>query len=758
MNDAARSSRKPGDSPQPYALHVRNVTAGALARLRDAGNTNATEEERLRLAALFHDLGKLMDENQAVLSAGKRMDSLPLPHEEASVAALLASGGNDPVPAILAWAHHRGLPDMAAEKMEKKNGYRFLRKDNLDLLARIDRELPTLLARHEANNLPGLKGLFSRIPYKQVSVRILLSCLVDADRTDAAEWDFGPATVSAPELRAGERLALLEKRIADLNVATEGDPAATECNRLRNSLFQAAKDSRNPGIACLSAPVGSGKTYAVTAHLLSVAEKDKLRRIFVVAPFTNLIDQTVKDLREVLTLPGEDPEEVVSACHHRVEFDDPALQRYSSDWQAPIVVTTAVNFFETMAAANATSLRKFHQVPRSGVFVDEAHAAMPVWYWKQAWVWVKVLAKDWGCRFVLGSGTLVRFWEMKALGLKLPKCGVPELAPEEVREALRRYEAGRIEVRSRSELMGEEDFAEWALGLPRPSIFVFNTVNNAARAAFGLRERLGAGQVEHLSTALAPKDRGVTIERVKTRLKSPSDRSWILCATSCVEAGLDFSFRSGGREAASLASLLQTDGRISRNGEYGRGAEIWNFSLKRTGAESGFSSNPGFEESVKVLERMLKGGKVSPDLATRAIEEELAQSVGQSAARKLIESVLKSESAEQYPEVEKLFRLIRTRSLTVIVDPGLLDRLERREWILPREIQQGAVSIFAGEEVEVNSQNDLDKVVPKRFRGFLKPLKYGNEQGIFTWNGLYDPFLGYMAQLLVSKNPDALLV
>jgi len=755
MNDAARSPRKPGDLPQPYALHIQNVVEGALKRLRDAGNKNVTDEERLRLAALFHDLGKLMNENQAVLSSGKRLDSLPLPHEEASVAALLAGGGNDPVPAILAWGHHRGLPDIPAEALDENP---FRRKCDPALRTRIDRELPALLVRHEANGLPGLKGFSSNTFLKSISLRILLSCLVDADRTDAAEWDFGPAAVSAPELRAEERLALLEKRIAALNEATEGDSAVTQRNRLRNSLFQAAKNAGNPGIACLSAPVGSGKTYAVTAHLLSVAEKDKLRRIFVVAPYTNLIDQTVKDLRDILTLPGEDAEEVVSACHHRVEFDDPVLQRYSSDWRAPIVVTTAVNFFETLAAANATGLRKLHQVPRSGIFVDEAHAAMPVWYWKQAWVWVKVLAKDWGCRFVLGSGTLVRFWEMKALNLKIPEGGVPELAPEEVCEDLRRYEAGRIEVRSRSELMDEQEFAEWALSLTRPSIFVFNTVNNAARAAFEFQEKLGTGQVEHLSTALAPKDRGVTIERVKARLKSPSDQNWVLCATSCVEAGLDFSFRSGGREAASLASLLQTNGRINRNGEYGHEAEIWSFTLKRKGAESGFSSNPCFEESAKVLERMLKNRKVSPDLATLAIEEELAQSVGQNSAKELIESVMQSESAKQYPQVEKLFRLIRTRSLTVIVDPGLIDRLERREWILPREIQQGSVSIFAGEEAEVPLQGDLGSFVPKRFRDFLKPLKFGNELGIFTWSGLYDPFLGYMAQLLVSKNPGALFV
>lgn len=755
MNDAARSPRKPGDSPQPYALHVRNVMEGALARLRDTGNKSATEEGRLRLAALFHDLGKLMDENQTVLSSGKRLDSLPLPHEEASVAALLASGGNDPVSAILAWGHHRGLPDISAEAGDD-NPLR--RKGDSTLRTRIDSELSALLARHEANGLPGLEGFFSDTSHKRVSLRILLSCLVDADRADAAEWDFGPAPVPVPELRAGERLTQLEGEIARLNAAAEGDPTAMERNRLRNSLFHAAKNSGNPGIACLSAPVGSGKTYAVTAHMLSVAEKDELRRIFVVAPYTNLIDQTVKDLREVLSLPGEDPEEVVAACHHRVEFDDPVLQHYSSDWRAPIVVTTAVNFFETMAAANATSLRKFHRVPRSGIFVDEAHAAMPVWYWKQVWLWIKVLAGSWNCRFVLGSGTLVRFWEMKALGLKMPKGGVPELVPEEVREALQIYESGRIEVRSRSELMDEEDFAEWALTLPRPSIFVFNTVNNAARAAFGLREKLGATQVEHLSTALAPKDRVVTIERVKIRLKNPSDRNWILCATSCVEAGMGFSFRSGGREAASLASLFQTDGRISRNGEYGQEAEIWNFTLKFTGADSGFSSNPGLVESIKVLERMLKNGKVSPDCATQAIEDELAQSVGESSARKLIENVVKNESAQRYPEVERLFRLIRTLSLTVIVDPNLLDRLERKELILPREIQHGSVSIFAGEDSEMDPYGKSQLVIPRRFKGCLIPLVNAEKDGVFSWAGRYDSFLGYMAEILFRRKPEAYIL
>jgi len=740
----ARSSRSPGKSPQTYVSHVSNVTEGALTRLLDTCNKDPMREEVLRLASLYHDLGKLLDDNQMALSSAERYAHLPVDHAEAGVSVLLKNRAESS--AILVWGHHRGLPDREAELIGGDDLY--LRNNDEAVRRCVDASLEQLIARHEANGFPTIENLQSKGLMGSVTLRILLSCLVDADRSDAAEYEYGSELIRAPLLRAEERLTRLQNRINELNSSGSGGAAVIERNKLRTRLFQAALNTDNPGIACLSAPVGSGKTYAVSGHLLAMAQKLNLRRLFVIAPFTNLIDQTVADLREVLILPGEDPEEVVAACHHRVEFDDPLLMRYSTDWKAPIIVTTAVTFFETLAASHPSALRKLHQVPSAGVFIDESHAAMPVWFWKQAWTWVKVLAKDWNCRFVLGSGTLVRFWEMEALGLKVPKFVIPELAPKDVREALSSYEANRISVLSRTENMDENEFVDWAVTLPMPSIFVFNTVNNAARAALGFQKKIGKGKVEHVSTALTPKDREVSINRIKTRLNDIGDQQWILSATSCVEAGMNFSFRCGGREESSFASLLQTDGRINRNGEYEQ-ADIWSFSLKKLGAEQGFSSNPCFEESTEVLRLLLKRESISPDAVTESIMMELNQAIGKSKAREIIEKVIALEKSGRFPEVEKLFRIIRNKTLTAIVDLELVDRINKWGKVSAREIQNNSISVFAGEFFSLEDEAE-GRAIPRRFKNLLIPLGNGSGEGVYAWNGFYNSFIGYMAQFLNS--------
>ena len=103
-------------------------------------------------------------------------------------------------------------------------------------------------------------------------------------------------------------------------------------------------------IVSCDAAVGSGKTTAVMAYLLRVAERKKLRHIFVVLPFTNIIQQSVDVYRKALVLAGEDPAEVVAEVHHRAEFQNPESREMSVLWDAPITVTTAVQFFETLAA------------------------------------------------------------------------------------------------------------------------------------------------------------------------------------------------------------------------------------------------------------------------------------------------------------------------------------------------------------------------------------------------------------------------
>src|SRR5262249_1677483 len=143
---------------------------------------------------------------------------------------------------------------------------------------------------------------------------------------------------------AAKRLELLDQYVAELNRGRED-----ERSRLRWQVYQACRNSETAaGVWACDSPVGSGKTTAVMAHLLKVASAKRQRRVVVVLPFTNIIDQSVDVYRKALVGPGQSLDEIVVAHHHRAEFEEPAARQYSFLWHAPIVVTTAVQFFETL--------------------------------------------------------------------------------------------------------------------------------------------------------------------------------------------------------------------------------------------------------------------------------------------------------------------------------------------------------------------------------------------------------------------------
>src|SRR5690606_12775898 len=153
-------------------------------------------------------------------------------------------------------------------------------------------------------------------------------------------------------------------------------------------------------------------TTALAAHALRVSIDRQLDRIFVVLPFTNLVEQTVSRLRAALTLPGEDAERVVIAHHHRADFSNVSSRSLAQTWRAPVVVTTAVQFFETMSAAAAHSLRKLHRACHAAIIIDEAHAAIPFYQWQAHLAWFQELTGAWGSHVILASGTLPEFWKL----------------------------------------------------------------------------------------------------------------------------------------------------------------------------------------------------------------------------------------------------------------------------------------------------------------------------------------------------------
>jgi CRISPR-associated endonuclease/helicase Cas3 len=467
------------------------------------------------------------------------------------------------------------------------------------------------------------------------------------------------------------------------------------------------------------------------AHLLNVARQRGLRRVFVVLPYTNIIDQSVDIYRRALVLDGEAPDAVVAAHHHRVEFKGENwrdLRQLTQRWDAPIVVTTAVQFFETLAARETTALRKLHQLPGSAIFVDESHAAMPAPLWPQMWKWLRELCAEWGCHLVLASGSLARFWELDDFVPAAERPPVIELVSDEIRKQAAELETSRVELKTKPERLALPELADFVQSKPGPRLVILNTVQSAAILADHLRyERHLGFNVEHLSTALSPHDRGNTIRRIKENLHS-GWKDWILVATSCIEAGVDFSFRTAFRESCGLVNLLQISGRASRSAEYDN-AEVWDFRHDEDGL---LTLHPHFKTSRRVLEMLFKEGKAVADHCTEALQREINLGTGETEIT--AQNILQREKDADYPEVARLCRLITADTQTVLVNQDLVARFETRDrtkFPSAKEVMLNSVQVWK------TRLPDLDP----------KPVGFGDD--LFALRPeQYDGFLGYMKGLL----------
>lgn len=720
---------------QPYPEHISNVLESAARFWAEASRYWRSESNTdllagiVRSAAAFHDLGKLDDANQKVLSGKNPHAHLPIPHEDAGAAHLSAQ--QEILPALLVYAHHIGLPDLNEIRSQNPP----LRRADADTRAAVDRALSELLRRHaESGCLSPPPGSLSGV-HTAFDFRILFSCLTDADHGDAARASGETACApSPPGLRATERLEALKKYVSSFPPAASSEEQRR--NALRSAFFEACLQSpMDVSLTECDAPVGTGKTTAVMAHLLRVAEKHQLRRVFVILPFTNIIRQSVEVYRKALVLPGEKPEEVVAELHHRADFANKESRRLTALWNAPIVVTTAVAFFETLASNHPATLRRLHNLPGSAVFLDEAHAMLPAKLLPLAWQWINLTAHDWQCFWTLASGSLNRFWELDEFRIKDQTCAaVSNILPPAVQTALASAETVRVAYRRKPEPLSLAALVGWLATLEGPVLVVLNTVHTAAATACLAAETFGPGNVLHLSTSLSTKDREITLDLVKAKLRYQGHNNWFLFATSCVEAGVDLSFRTGVRECASLASLLQLAGRINRNAQSSE-ADVWTISLDADDPD--VVANPAWTVSARILFDFFP--TVSPSFCTEALKRELREG-GISSE---LETLIKDEGVCAFKTVEKNFRVIPDGSVSAVVDKALIERIERFEEVSWRDIQNSSVQI---------RHRLVEKLALEESRRY---------PGVFLWKYDYSPFLGYMEGVLkladIDKNNCAII-
>jgi CRISPR-associated endonuclease/helicase Cas3 len=727
----AHSARpKRGIPKQEYVKHIRAVEEAARRYARGAAEfwegDRAAFEEAVSGAARVHDLGKVDEKNQAVLDSNTR-DKLPVPHEDAGVKYLLDCEWNQA--AALVHGHHAGLQRLVWE-FSGRSEY-CLRRD--------PDEERGLMTRHVDERLADYAGLhhalFERLPAKSgdagsrsgmarrwtgLTWRLALSCLVDADHGDTATHYRNEAPVQPLAGRWGERLAGLDRYVGELG----GDNERRARDDIRQKIYDDLRnrsDVHTRFYACDS-PVGTGKTTAVMAHLLRAAKVEgrELRHIFVVLPYVNIIKQSVKTYRRALVLAGEDPQRVVAAHHHQADYGSPDARQLATLWDCPVTVTTAVQFFETLASNHPARLRKLHELPGSAIFIDEAHAAIPTFLWPLTWRWLRELTEHWGCHVVLGSGSLARFWEQKQI--VDPPERLPEVVSESVRGAAQAAEGQRVRYERGLRAATPSTLVKYVFeGRPGPRVVVLNTVRSAAVFAKACRD---AGRtVLHLSTALTPADRDLIVKRAEAMLKGKTE-DWALIGTSCIEAGLDFDFRSAIREACPVASMVQIGGRLNRHGIQGD-AVVAIVTLDVGAGE--FTELAALRTEVRVLEQFFEHAdvnKLSPaELCTRAMKKELdARDLGEKSAK-----LMKAEEKRDFPEVSKLYRVIDEDTVTAVVDEGLAERLARHDKVDPLDLVECSLRI---------RRTDV-----RRYS--MTPIV---EDEIYKWTLAYDPdLLGYMA-------------
>ncbi len=696
---------------------------------------------------------------------------LVIAHEDAGVAELDRLNWQESV--ALVAAHHAGLFSLKEDFLEPQGRpFRQLRRetpgglvvaDHVDAKGRLDgyRNL------HRSAGCPELpKAKPKALQPCGFTRRLALSCLVDADHGDTARHYGGEVETPGIETRWDERAAALQRYVDGLPKGKK--PREQQRNEARRRVFEACRDAAiEPAIRACDAPVGSGKTTAVMAHLLRVATEGKpqLRHIVVVLPYTNIITQSVDVYRKALVLEGERPEDVVAEHHHRADFEDLELRQLATLWKAPIIVTTAVQFFETLGSHHPARLRKLHELPGSAVFVDEMHAAMPSHLWPQVWRWLETWTDDWGGHLVLASGSLPRFWELPEYrelirtGSEKRMPPVPDLVGNrQLRDELRRAEGRRVRVERRITKAGQneadQDELEPALDLdgllkfvsekPGPRLLVVNTVQTAAVVARAMR--LAGHDVLHLSTALAPAHRDLVVKRMKLRLQEGKIDDWVLVATSCVEAGMDLSFRTGFRESASTASLIQVGGRVNRGGEYAEEVEVWDLRLR----DARFRRNPAFEVPRRALHRISRSQLNDPELGTTWLATEAMRKEWTAGAEDQARKLIEDENRMEYRPyahghcrrgVAHLCRVIPQQTATVIVDAGLAQAVRNRKKISPTELLTYSVQMWPGRIIDLG----LDKLHTDRYdRGLglygLGDLEYQAD------------FLGYMAGVLRQEH------
>lgn len=612
-----------------------------------------------------------------------------------------------------------------------------------------------------------------------MQIRMLFSCLVDADFL-ATEAFMNPDKQRLrprwPSSALEEMSSVLESHLESV----ESRAMPGEINRLRAAIHRACFEAgcKLPGVFQLNVPTGGGKTLASLSFALNHALQYGMRRVIYVIPYTSIIEQTAREFRQVFAeLSAAWGNECVLEHHSAVrtqkknedaseddEDTSDRLRLLAENWDVPLVVTTSVQFFESLFGNKSSVCRKLHNVARSVIIFDEAQT-LPSHLLAPCLEAMKALQRDYGCSLVLCTATQPALVKTEEFEIGWRQEELHSLLGQEMEWDLQR----RMK-RVRLEQLGALDLQQLTAHVRAQSesscLIIVNQTRQAQHLYAALKDSgVPPEHLFHLSARMCPDHREEVRERIDKRLKA--GEPVLLVATRVVEAGVDLSFPVVYRDRAGLDSVAQAAGRCNRHGENPHGGRVYVF-------EASDYEIPAVLDDMRTAARsardVLAAGRYENMLAPEAVHAffkcyygERGRQTGwdKTGIREMPSILSGTKLPSKRPDMYRGLSLAKVASAFHLIEPGqrrimipwgsegeeVLDQIDelQRAGLLPdrklyQRIQRLSVSVY---------EHDWQRL---REKGLVEFLADDSVAVVRAWDVVYDAELGFLPASTYDSN------
>ena len=652
----------------PHFLEDHLLSVSELAAKKAQGFHS---EDWAALAGLWHDLGKYRDPFQKYIrdqtgfereNAHVEQGAGRVTHSTAGAIHALKRLGPiyGHIIAYIIAGHHAGLPDW----LGGRGALSFrLGESEVEYQESLSERIPENILDGVVPSIPAVARDTNAI---SLWIRLLFSCLVDADFLDTELY----MSAEKAERRAGDlRLEKLTKvyfqHLEHFRDAAESNPLNKIRSAILDDCFAAAESE--PGIFSLTVPTGGGKTLSSLAFAMRHAERFGKRRIIYAIPFTSIIEQNAKVFRDIL---GED-----AVLEHHSNLDVPpsgetSRSRLASEnWDAPLIVTTNVQLFESIFASRTSKCRKLHNLVNSVIVLDEAQQ-LPRDFHKPITQIMRQMSEYFGVTWVLCTATQPELGEQQDAFGRVQHEGLGNIREIATAPAELAVQLKRVMIKMPSADAQPTSWDELSLRVSNePCVLVIVNTRNNARDLFS---RLpDDGNNLHLSANMCAEHRSKLISQIRQRLqarRTGDSRPLRVVSTQLIEAGVDVDFPVVIRAMAGLDSIAQFAGRCNREGRLDGLGQVEVFMPEQ-------SAPPGFlRQGEQTTLALLKAGLLSDPLSPAAIQRYFSELNRKGDRDKHgICGLLKAEQTTEpaieisFREAAKRFQLIDDNGIGVIV-------------------------------------------------------------------------------------------